>query len=531
MIIPRPVQYTALPGEFVVPAALHLVFGTGAERAADLLASYLGPRRERVDAGPPITLRRGRTAGDHPHGYELAIGPQHVTLTATTEAGLFNGVQTLRQLLPPEALVRQGAPANAYRWPACHVTDAPRLAWRGVMLDVARHWMPLEFLHQFVDEIALHKLNVLHLHLTDDQGWRVEIPGLPLLTEIGSHRSESMVGRAGSTVFDGVPHGGYYTGQQLATLVEYAAGRGVTIVPEIGMPSHTRAAIAAYPAIGNRVHSPQPVWTSWGISEDILGVHDEALDFGRHVLSEIIGIFPSPYIHIGGDECPTVQWASSGAARRRAAQLGLSDTAQLLGWFLQQMHQHLADRGRRAVCWNDSAGVGELDPAMVTTAWLKPEHATEAIARGHEVIMAPHEQTYLDYRQSDHPGEPPSPDDRMLTLADAYAFDPLPHGLSAVHAATITGGRGGPGILGTQAQLWTECAATPEIVRHLAYPRLCALAEVAWSARGGDFTEFTGRLTHHLRRQVAIGALPAARPTDVLPISGRVSCRTGTTPR
>ena len=512
MIIPRPVEYTALPGEFVLPAALHLAVGPGAEHAADLLADYLGPDRARVDSGPFIALRLNRNAHDHPLGYDLHIQPQQVTLTAAAENGLFNGVQTLRQLLPPQALVRRGAPAGVWRWPACHVRDAPRLPWRGVMLDVARHWMPIEFLHQFVDEIALHKLNILHLHLTDDQGWRVEIDGLPLLTEIGSHRPESMVGRAGSTVFDGTPHSGYYTRAQLTVLVEYAARRGVTVVPEIGMPGHARAAVAAYPAIGNHPRRPLPVWTSWGISEDSLGVHDQALDFCRQVLSEIIDIFPSHHIHIGGDECPTIQWTTAPTALDRAAQLGLSDTSQLLGWFLRQMHQYLADRSRRAVCWNDSVAIGDLDPAMVATAWLKPEHATEAVARGHQVIMAPHERTYLDYRQSNHPGEPPAPDDRVLTLAAAYSFNPLPDGLTAVGPAALESGRGGPGILGTQAQIWTECAPTPEVVRHLAYPRLCALAEGAWSDHHRDFAEFTNRLRHHMQRLHAIGALPAARP-------------------
>lgn len=528
MIIPRPAEYTAHSGEFVLGPALNLAAGPGAERPAELLAAYLGAGRPRTDSGPAaaISLRLDDGAHDHRHGYDLLITPDQVTLAAPSEAGLFNGVQTLRQLLPVRALsaaadgCAAGISAGDWQWPACHVRDAPRLAWRGVMLDVARHFMPIEFLHRLVDEIALHKINILHLHLTDDQGWRVEIDGLPLLTEIGATRSESMVGRAGSTVFDGVPHSGYYTRRELASLVEYAASRGVTIVPEIGMPSHTRAAIAAYPELGNHPDVRLPVWTSWGISEDILAVHDEALEFCRHVLSDVMTLFPSRNIHIGGDECRTAQWQTSADAQRRAAEVGLPDVSELLGWFLSQMHHFLDDHGRRAVCWNDAVGVGNLDPDAVATAWLKPEHAAEAIARGHQVIVAPHEHTYLDYRQTGHPDEPPSADDRVLTLADAYSFDPLPTGLSAVGVTALTDGSGGPGVLGTQAQLWTESAPTTEVVRHLLYPRLCALAEGAWSDERRDPADFAARLQHHLLRLDALGALPAARPDGWDPGAG-----------
>jgi hexosaminidase len=517
-IIPRPSEFTPLPGQFVLGSALNLLAGPGSRRAADLLAGYLGGTgRERTAVGPAVILRLDPAAHEHAHGYDLAVEAEQVTLAAPTEAGLFNGVQTLRQLLPPEVLSAQTpgpatAAPDAWRWPACRVRDAPRLAWRGVMLDTARHFLPIGFLHRFVDELALHKINVLHLHLTDDQGWRVEIDGLPLLTQIGSVRAESMVGRAGSGVFDGVPHGGFYTRRELRELVAHAAARGVTIVPEIGMPSHTRAALAAYPELGNRPGVRLPVWTSWGVSDDILGVHDAALDFGRRVLADVLTVFPSRHIHIGGDECRTGQWAASPRARQRAAELGLADVSELLGWFLHQMHAFLAGHGRRAVCWNDGVGNAALDPAMVTTAWLKPEHAAEAVARGHQVIVAPHEQTYLDYRQTDHPDEPPSPDDRVLTLADAYAFDPLSLGQRALPPAALDDGSGGAGVLGTQAQLWTECAPTPEHVRHLAYPRLCALAEGAWSDERRDPADFTARLRHHLHRLAALGALPRSRP-------------------
>jgi hexosaminidase len=506
VIIPRPLEHVALPGEFPIGRQTAVSAGPGAERAASLLAGYLSPRSVALSAAPGgreavVRMELG-DVGLGPEGYELVVERDAVMLRASREAGLFHGVQTLRQLLPPETLDPGEADPSAWRWPCGVVRDAPRVGWRGVMLDVARHFMPLDFLYAFVDEIALHKFNVLHLHLTDDQGWRLEIPGRPRLTEVGAYRAESMVGRALSTEYDGVPHGGYYTGAELAALAAFAERRGVTIVPEIEMPGHARAALAAYPEFGNRPDVRLPVWTAWGISEDIFGVRDETLDFLRGVLDEVMALFPGRFIHIGGDECPTGQWERNPDALRRAASAGLAHPRELLGWFLREMGGFVESRGRRAVCWNDAENTGELDRGMVLTAWLEASQGATAVARGHQVIMAPHLSTYLDYRQSEHPGEPLGHPERILTLADAYEFDPLAGGLPAVLPD------GGPGVLGTQAQLWTEFAPTPDHVRHLAYPRLCALAEAGWSAGVRDFDDFERRMVVHEQRLAALGALP-----------------------
>ncbi|GAA4640799.1 beta-N-acetylhexosaminidase [Actinoallomurus vinaceus] len=502
MIIPRPAELTVHPGEFAIPAALHLSAGPGAARAADLLAGYLGDR-PRASYGPAVRVEIA--PADLPYeGYRLEISPPEVLLTAPGEEGLFHGVQTLRQLLPPAALDPASAPPDAWRWPCVTVRDAPRLPWRGVMLDVARHYMPPEFLEEFIDRIALHKLNVLHLHLTDDQGWRIEIEGLPRLTEVGAWRTESMVGPSGSTRFDGVPHGGFYSQRRLRDLVAYAARRGVTIVPEIEMPGHARALLAAYPHLGNRPEVSLPVWTSWGISEDILGVHDEALEFCRTVLAQTVSVFPSRYVHIGGEECPTTQWETSPVARRRAAELGFTTPTQLHGWFLRQMQETLTEHGRRAVCWDEAEQNGELPADMTLTAWRDPGHGVRSVERGHQVIMAPHRSTYLDYAQSTHPGEPPAQPDVVTTVADVYGFDPLAGGLPVADPGN--GGR--PGVLGTQAQLWTEFVPTPDHVRYLTFPRLCALAEAAWSEGTRDYEEFQGRLTVHRERLRVLGALP-----------------------
>jgi hexosaminidase len=350
--------------------------------------------------------------------------------------------------------------------------------------------MPLDFLYRFVDEIARHKLNVLHLHLTDDQGWRVEIDGWPRLTEVGAWRSESMVGPAGSTRFDGRRHGGFYTQAQLRELARYAGQRGVTVVPEIEMPGHARSVLAAYPHLGNHPERQLPVWTSWGISEDILGVGDTTLEFCRDVLGQIADVFPSRYVHVGGDECPTAQWEASAEARRRAARLGLPGPHRLHGWFLGEMAGFLAGLGRRAVCWDESGDDAGLPGDMVLTAWRDPAHGASAVARGHQVIMAPYRWTFLDYPASDAPDEPPGQPGHLLTLDDVYGHDPLA-GLPPAYGDE-------PGVLGTQAQIWTEFAPTPDHVWRLANPRLWALAERAWSAAPGELADFRARLARRV---------------------------------
>jgi hexosaminidase len=472
-------------------------------------------------------------------GYTLRIRPDQVTLTAPGEAGLLNGVQTLRQLLPPAALLlpatvepeapsdgtgssdgsdegglddgdgdgnrgTAGAGEGAAWWPCLDIRDRPLLPWRGLMLDVARHFMPLDHLFRLVDQLALHKFNVLHLHLTDDQGWRIEIEGLPRLTEVGSRRTASALGPGPDAATDGIPHSGHYTADQLRDLVAYAARRGINVVPEINMPGHVRALLAAHPQLGNRPERPLPVWTHWGVSEDVLAVHDQALDFCRQVLAGTMAIFPSRYIHIGGEECPTTQWHQSPAARARALELGLPSPAALHGWFLQQMYDFLAAHGRRAVCW-DETGHAEGDPpaGMTLHAWRDPDHGREAVRSGHQVIMSPHRSTYLDYPQSSDPREPLGQPGEIVTVHDVYTFDPLVGGLPVADP-----GQDDAGVLGTQASIWTEFAPTAEHVQYLLYPRLCAMAETAWSTGPRDYDDFRSRLDHHWRRLAALGVPP-----------------------
>ena len=511
MIIPLPLEAVRKPGFFAIGAGCRLLAGPGAGEAAELLAGYLRTGLAPTPAGPDAVLADGeiglRLAADQAElgeeGYELHITSDSLQLTAARRAGLLAGVQTLRQLLPPET-AEPGCAAEAWRWPCLRVTDRPRLPWRGVLLDVARHFRPLDYLYRFTDLLALHKLNVLHLHLTDDQGWRIEIEGWPRLTEVGAWRPESPQGFYDSGFKDGIPHGGYYTPGQLRGLVRYAAARGVTIVPEIEMPGHARAALAAYPELGNDPDRQLGVWTEWGISEDTFGVHDRALGFCRDVLAQTLGIFPSRHIHIGGDECPPGQWEASPEAGRRAAEAGLAGPRLLRGWFLGKVSSFLESRDRRAVCWDDAALAAELPASVAMTAWRDPADGVAAIKLGHPVIMAPVRWTFLDFPQSDDPREPLGQPGHSTTLRDVYGYDPLAGDLPVSDGGT-------PGVLGVQAQLWTEYAPSTAHVSYLAFPRLCALAEMAWSAADRDFAGFQKRLLPQLRRLELLG-VPQAPP-------------------
>lgn len=503
MIVPLPTRLTRRPGAFTLgPDTGVRAAPGGPERVAGLLRTLLAPATGLPlppDPDGRIVLELGDDLAElGEEGYRLSTGPQGVRLRAHRTAGLRWGVQTLRQLLPPAALAPAPVRSAAWRIPAVEITDVPRFGWRGSMLDVARHFMPPRFLHRYVDLLALHKLNVLHLHLTDDQGWRMPVPAYPELTRTGAWRTESMVGRAGSDRYDGVPHGGHYTRAELTALVRHAAERGVRVVPEIEMPGHTRAALAAYPHLGNEPGRRMPVWTAWGVCEQVLGVHDEALEFCRAVLAEVMEVFPSRHVHIGGDECPVTEWASAAAARARMAAEGLTDPAQLRGWFLGRIAEHLTAHGRVPVCW-DEGDDAALPPSVVTMPWRDAGHGPAAAARGHDVVNVPWRRTYLDYPQA-AVGEPPG-QDGVVTLRDVYGHDPAPAG----------GYDGAAGrVLGTQAQLWTEFAPTPERVEYLAFPRLCALAETAWSPGGPDaagrsWAGFLDRLTAHRARLGALG--------------------------
>ncbi|MFF5926949.1 beta-N-acetylhexosaminidase [Streptomyces hydrogenans] len=494
-LVPRPRRLSPRPGRFRLDAGTRLRVAPGAETAADLLRAYLatvtGPCLEPADDGAFVLALDPALTGLGQEGYGLTVSEQGVLLRAARPAGLLRGVQTVRQLLPYEALA--GTSGADLELPGVEITDVPAHPWRGMLLDVARHFQPVSYLHRFVDLLALHKLNVLQLHLTDDQGWRMPVAAHPRLTEVGGRRAQSMVGPAGSDRFDGRPHGGAYTRAELAGLVSYAAARGVTVVPEIGVPGHVRSALAAYPELGNHPDRRLDVWTRWGVCANVLGVGDHVLDFFRTVLDEVMDVFPSPYVHLGGDEVPTGEWESSPAAVARAAREGLSGPRALHGWFMDRMAGHVVRAGRRPVAWAEDGAT--LPLSCTVMSWRTPEHAWAAARRGHDVIHADHRRTYFDYARGSGPGEPPAQPGHTTGLRSVYDVELLPPPDEPELAGRV---------LGAQGQLWTEFVPTPAHIEYLTFPRLCALAERAWHP-ADDWRDFRTRLDGHRARLTALG--------------------------
>ncbi|RFU82680.1 beta-hexosaminidase [Streptomyces triticagri] len=497
-LVPKPSRYSPRPGHFTLDAGTTVRTAPGAEPAASLLRSLLAPATGlplRPSATGNLVLALDpQLTGLGAEGYGLTIGPSGVLLRAAQPDGLLHGIQTIRQLLPPEALSAKPQRGVTWRLPCAEITDVPRHSWRGAMLDVARHFQPASYVRRYVDLLALHKLNVLQLHLTDDQGWRMPVAAYPRLTGIGGHRARSMVGPAGSTTYDGTPHGGSYTRDELAGIVAHAAERGVTVVPEIEMPGHVRAALAAYPELGNDPGRRLDVWTDWGVCDTVLGVHDAAVDFCRTVLDEVMEVFPSPYVHVGGDECPTGEWERSPAARRRMAAEQLTHPRELHHWFMSRIGEHLQSRGRRPVGWAETGTA--LPPGFTAMTWRDPEHGRAAARRGHQVVMAHYLATYLDYAQSADPGEPPGQPGAVVDLRAVHAHDPAPSDWDPEEASQV---------LGAQAQLWTEFAATPDQIEYRSFPRLCALADRAWSGETSWTGDFLPRLRTHTTRLDALG--------------------------
>ncbi|MEV6307154.1 beta-N-acetylhexosaminidase [Streptomyces sp. NPDC051840] len=509
-LVPRPSRVSPRPGRFVLDRDTAVRTLPGAEPAAALLRTLIGrdtrlPLHASAD-GRIVLALDPELEGLGDEGYGLTVSPQALLLRAAGPTGLLRGVQTIRQLLPPEALSGGVPGTDTWELPCAEISDVPAYPWRGAMLDVARHFQPVEYLHRYVDLMALHKLNTLHLHLTDDQGWRMPVDAYPRLTGVGARRARSQDGPTGpdGARFDSVPHSGSYTKEELRALVRHAASLGVEVVPEIEMPGHARAALAAYPELGNDPSRELDVWTHWGVCDTVFGVHEEVFDFCRTVLDEVMDVFPSRHIHIGGDECPTTEWERSPAARARAAAEGLPDARALHGWFLGRVGAHLVERGRVPLGWAVTGSELPLDFTVMT--WHEPTHARTAVERGHRVVAAHHRATYLDYAQSGDPGEPVAQPGAPVPLRTVHDHEPAPAAWPEEQRALV---------LGTQAHVWTEYARTPDSIEYLSYPRLCALADRSWSGGRGDWPGFVERLRHHTARLDALGV--PYRPLDARP--------------
>jgi hexosaminidase len=491
-LIPWPRSLEPRDGAFVPAAGLRVTVSTGgaaAETAAGLLAGSL---RELtgldVAVGPrgTVALAIRPDAPEGAESYRLDVTPERIEVGARDRRGLFYGTQTLRQLVA----------ASPRAVPTVRIEDAPRFPYRGLHLDVGRHFFPVEFIKRYIDLLATFKLNTFHWHLTEDQGWRLEIKKYPRLTQVGAWRRETIVGHArrGPKGYDGTPHGGFYTQDQAREVVAYATARGVTVLPEIEMPGHSLAALAAYPEYAN-VPGPFEVRTTWGISEEVFSPSEATFAFLEDVLREVLDVFPSEYIHIGGDEAPKERWRESPLAQQIIARQKLAGEDGLQSWFIQRIGRFLAANGRRLIGW-DEILEGGLAPYATVMSWRGTAGGIAAARQGHDVVMAPQEDLYFDHYQADPEGEPLAIGG-MTPLEDTYRYEPVPPELTAAEAAHV---------LGPQGCVWTEYMATPEQVEYMAYPRALALAEIAWSPRAArDWTSFNARLPAGLRLLDTLG--------------------------
>ncbi len=511
-IIPLPASLTPKTGQFKIDSDTKILLLSGDEQlktAAAHLASVLIQT-----TGTTIAPMEGQAEKDaflfsldpaieNEEGYELSVTPYEVTIKAKTAAGAFYAVQTLRQLMPP-AVEQQQTPS--FSIPCVEISDAPRYTYRGMHLDVGRHFFGVEKVKKYIDQLALHKFNRFHWHLTEDQGWRLEIKKYPKLQEIAACRNQTLVGHYNDSPesYDGIIYCGYYTQEEAREVVRYAAERFITVIPEIEMPGHAQAAIAAYPELGC-TGKPVPVLTKWGISEEVYCPNESTFEFLENVLKEVMEIFPSEYIHIGGDECPKTQWKESSFCQDLIKKNNLKDEHGLQSYFIQRMEKFLNANGRRIIGW-DEILEGGLAPNATVMSWRGTDGGIAAAKQGHDVIMTPTDYCYLDYYQSEDPREPLAIGG-YLPLEKVYSYNPDPADLSPEELKHI---------LGVQGNVWTEYIKDMPKLEYMVFPRACALAEVAWSKQEArNYEGFVERLIPHLKRLKAMDVNVANKLFDV----------------
>ncbi len=499
-LIPQPTKMTTGAGAFTLKADTVLVADNAPEKAeAQKFIAYIAPATgftprivEKAPKSNSIEFDINAAASTNAEGYTLSVAPDKVKVSAPQSAGLFYGIQTLRQLLPVSVYAPTKQNGVTWQMPAVQIEDAPRFVYRGMHLDTGRHFFPVADVKKYIDEIALHKFNTFHWHLTEDQGWRLAIKKYPKLTEIGSKRAES--GREDDwQKGDGVPYGGFYTQDEAREIVAYAMARHINVVPEIEMPGHASAAIASYPELGNTDvpgYKPRVEFT-WGVYPHIFAPKEETFAFLEDVLTEVMDIFPSKYIHIGGDEAPKTQWNQSAFAQEVIKKNGLKDSHELQSYFIQRIEKFLNANGRTIIGW-DEILEGGLAPNAVVMSWRGENGAVEAAKQDHPVIMASNSAYYLDYRNDNTPGFPGA----VLPLRRVYNFDP---------GASIPADKR-HWLLGIQGQLWTEHIENFPKLERMAWPRASAIAETAWSQNTDkDFANFNTRLQTHVQRLKAMG--------------------------
>jgi hexosaminidase len=509
-LTPAPAQATLGQGTFALTARTRIFVAKGdvearvvADQLSDMLSKARGLKPAVVEGPPPageadIVLARGASDSDKAEAYALQVAPTGVTITAPKRAGLFYGAVSVWQLAV------QDAAKGPAQLPAVSIDDGPRFAWRGFMLDSARHFQSVETIKAILDTMAAHKLNVLHWHLVDDQGWRLEIKKYPKLTSQGAWRVPA--GAAGRDPRTGKPvrYQGFYTQDQVRDLVAYAAARGITIVPEIEMPGHALAPLVAYPQFGMTKAPPRESMGDWGVFPYLYRPSEPTFGFLNDVLDEVMDLFPSEYIHVGGDEAIKDQWKASPEVQAQIQALGVKDEHGLQSWFIQRAEKHINARGRRMIGW-DEILEGGLAPNATVMSWRGIEGAVAAASQGHDAVLAPDSTLYMDRRQSASADEPPGRI-KIVSLKDVYEFDAAPAALTAAQRAHI---------LGLQATSFTEHMRTDERLERMTFPRLVAVAENGWTPDGRrDWASFAARLPAESARLDALGVAHDAVPYE-----------------
>ena len=492
-VIPKPVSVKRARGEFVIDGETRIAAaGDNAElehiarRLASDLSRFTGHEiamvgGEDVEGSESVILLSLSESEDGGReSYSLNVRKNSIEIIGGGPAGIFYGVQTLHQLFPLDAA------GGDITIPCLRIKDRPRFAWRGAHLDVCRHFFPVRFIKKYIDILAMYKINTFHWHLTEDQGWRIEIKKYPRLTEISSKRAETMG--------DGRPHSGFYRQHEIREIVRYAAERYITVVPEIEMPGHSVAVLAAFPEL-SCTGGPFSVETEWGVHEDVYCAGNDAVfAFLEDVLGEVLELFPSTFIHIGGDECPKARWEECPKCQARISEEGLDDEHELQSWFIRRIERYLLAKDRRLIGW-DEILEGGLAPNATVMSWRGTDGGIAAAKAGHDVVMSPTSHCYLDYYQGRH--DEPKAIGGFLPVEKVYSFEPVPGSLSAGEAKHV---------LGAQVNVWTEYIATTDHVEYMLLPRLCALSEVAWSPQHKrSYDDFSERLSVHYDRLDAMG--------------------------
>lgn len=476
-IVPQPQSATLISGEFNFGSNSKIIVPVK-EKNAPYIQAFLrqfpgiasSQIKESNKKGGDKDVVFQKVAGMDKEEYSLDVTPSGAVIKYSYPNGAFYAVQTLSQLIKPESEKAAGGKEQCYSVQCASIKDKPRFSYRGVHLCVGSHVFSMDFIKKYIDEAAKYKMNVFHWHLTEDQGWRLEIKKYPELTQKGSIRKETVIGTLKSGVYDGTPYGGYYTQEQAKEIVKYAAERYVTVIPEIEMPGHSLGALHCFPNLSCDSTKTYEVATKWGVFKDVYCPKEETFKFLEDVLTEVFEIFPSEYIHIGGDECPKTAWKNSAYCQDLMKKLGLKDEMQLQSYFIQRMEKFINAHGRKIIGW-DEILQGGLAPNATVMSWLGVEGGIKAAKQHHNAIMAPYEYYYLDYYQANPDSEPLSMGD-VNTLKKMYTYEPVSNTLTPEEQKYI---------IGVEGCLWTEYVTTPDRAWYQAYPRTLAIAESAWT--------------------------------------------------